>query len=97
LLLHMISDLADRGYESFDLGVGEAEYKSFFCKQPEYLIDTILPLTARGSLAASVFSMASSLKRVVKQNPTLWSWVQTFRRRVLGKLRQVRNPSGDDS
>jgi CelD/BcsL family acetyltransferase involved in cellulose biosynthesis len=97
LLLHMISDLADRGYESFDLGVGEAEYKSFFCKQPEHLIDTILPLTARGSLAASVFSMASSLKRVVKQNPTLWSVVQTFRRRVLGKLRQVRNSSGDDS
>jgi CelD/BcsL family acetyltransferase involved in cellulose biosynthesis len=95
LLLQMIADLADRGFESFDLGIGEAEYKSFFCKQPEHLIDTIVPLTARGRLAASVFSTASSLKRVVKQNPALWSGVQAFRRRVFGK-RCPRNSSGDD-
>jgi CelD/BcsL family acetyltransferase involved in cellulose biosynthesis len=96
LLQHMISNLADRGFESFDLGIGEAEYKTFFCKQSEHLIDTIFPLTARGGLAAAVLSTASSLKRVVKQNPTLWSGVQTFRRRVFGKRCQARNSSCED-
>jgi CelD/BcsL family acetyltransferase involved in cellulose biosynthesis len=96
LLQQIISDLADRGFDSFDLGIGEAEYKTLFCKQTEYLIDTILPLTPLGRLAAFVFSKASLLKRAVKQNPALWSGVQTFRRRVLGKRSQVRNFSEED-
>jgi D-aspartate ligase len=85
LLQHMISDLADRGFKSFDLGIGEAEYKAIFCKQSEQLFDTFLPLTTRGWLAASVLSMASSLKRMVKQNATFWAGVQAFRRQVFGK------------
>jgi CelD/BcsL family acetyltransferase involved in cellulose biosynthesis len=96
LLLQMISDLADRGFESFDLGIGEAEYKTFFCKQTEYLIDTILPLTPLGGLAAFVFAKASLVKRAVKQNPALWSGVQIFRRRVFGKQAQTRNFSDED-
>jgi CelD/BcsL family acetyltransferase involved in cellulose biosynthesis len=96
LLQQIISDLADRGFDSFDLGIGEAEYKTLFCKQTEYLIDTILPLTPLGRLAASVFSKASLLKRAVKQNPALWSGVQAFRRRVFGKRSRGINFSGED-
>jgi CelD/BcsL family acetyltransferase involved in cellulose biosynthesis len=96
LLQQIISDLADRGFDSFDLGIGEAEYKTLFCKQTEYLIYTILPLTSLGRLAAFVFSKASLSKRAVKQNPALWSGVQTFRRRVLGKRSQARNFSEGD-
>jgi CelD/BcsL family acetyltransferase involved in cellulose biosynthesis len=97
LLQNMISDLADRGLKSFDLGIGEAEYKTVFCKQPEQLFDTILPLTSLGGLAAFVLTTASSLKRVVKQNPTFWAGVQAFRRRVYGKRCQMTNFSGEDS
>jgi CelD/BcsL family acetyltransferase involved in cellulose biosynthesis len=97
LLQHMISDLADRGFKTFDLGIGEAEYKAVFCKQPELLFDTLLPLTSLGGMAAFVLTAASSLKRVVKQNPTFWAGVQAFRRRAFGKRCQTINFSGEDS
>ena len=97
LLQHMISDLADRGFKSFDLGIGEAEYKAVFCKQPELLFDTLLPLTSLGGLAAFVLTTASSLKRMVKQNPTFWTGVQTFRRRAFGKRCRTINFSGEES
>jgi CelD/BcsL family acetyltransferase involved in cellulose biosynthesis len=97
LLQRMISDLADRGFTTFDLGIGEAEYKAVFCKQPELLFDTLLPLTSLGGMAAFVLTAASSLKRVVKQNPTFWAGVQAFRRRAFGKRCQTINFSGEDS
>ena len=46
LLQHMIGACAQRGARSFDIGVGRAHYKSFFCKEPEPLFDTFLALTA---------------------------------------------------
>ena len=52
LLVHMVSPCADARLASFDIGVGRAHYKSFFCKEPEPLFDIFLPLTARGRLAA---------------------------------------------
>ena len=40
LLTHMVADSAARGLRSFDIGVGRAHYKSFFCREPEPLFDT---------------------------------------------------------
>jgi CelD/BcsL family acetyltransferase involved in cellulose biosynthesis len=80
LLRHMIVDCATRGLRSFDIGVGRASYKSFFCREPEPLFDTFLPLTPRGRLAAAAFGTAFAIKRVIKQNHALWSAVQALRR-----------------
>ena len=76
LLMHMVAECADRGLRSFDIGVGRAHYKSSFCQEPEPLFDTFLPLTLRGRLAAGAFSTAFAAKRMIKQNPALWSAVQ---------------------
>ena len=35
LLQHLISDCARRGFSTFDIGPGEARYKTFFCKDLE--------------------------------------------------------------
>jgi CelD/BcsL family acetyltransferase involved in cellulose biosynthesis len=80
LLMHMIADCAARGLRSFDIGVGRAHYKSFFCREPEPLFDTFLPLTLRGRLAAAAFATAFAARRVIKQNRTLWGAVQALRR-----------------
>jgi CelD/BcsL family acetyltransferase involved in cellulose biosynthesis len=80
LLQHMIGACAARGARSFDIGVGRAHYKSFFCKEPEPLFDTFLPLTPRGRLAAPAFSAAFAAKRMIKSKPALWSAVQLARR-----------------
>jgi CelD/BcsL family acetyltransferase involved in cellulose biosynthesis len=80
LLMHMVGACAERGLRSFDIGVGRAHYKSFFCREPEPLFDTFLPLSGVGRLAALAFGDAFIGKRVIKQNAALWSAVRTLRR-----------------
>jgi CelD/BcsL family acetyltransferase involved in cellulose biosynthesis len=80
LLQHMIAACAARGARSFDIGVGRAHYKSFFCKEPEPLFDTFLALTPRGRLAAPAFRTAFAAKRMIKTKPALWAAVQFLRR-----------------
>lgn len=80
LLMHMVADCAARGLRSFDIGVGRAHYKSFFCREPEPLFDTFLPLTGRGRPVAAAFGAAFAIKRVIKQNQALWSAVRALRR-----------------
>ncbi len=84
LLQHMIGACAQRGARSFDIGVGRAHYKSFFCKEPEPLFDTFLALTPRGRLATPVFGMAFAAKRMIKSKPALWAAVQYLRRARAG-------------
>ena len=85
LLQHMIGTCAERGARSFDIGVGRAHYKSFFCKEPEPLFDTFLALTPRGRLAAPAFRAAFAAKRMIKTKPALWAAVQFTRRFRAGK------------
>jgi CelD/BcsL family acetyltransferase involved in cellulose biosynthesis len=80
LLAHMITECAGRGVRSFDIGVGRAHYKSFFCREPEALFDTFLPLTPRGQVAAAAFRAAFAAKRAIKGNPALWAAIQALRR-----------------
>jgi CelD/BcsL family acetyltransferase involved in cellulose biosynthesis len=89
LLTHMITALADRGLKSFDLGVGEARYKTFFCKEPEPLFDNFLPLTRLGWLAAMLGRLGYGMKRRVKQSRLLWKLVQV--------VRQSRRPQAADA
>ena len=85
LLQHMIGACAQRGARSFDIGVGRAHYKSFFCKQPEPLFDTFLALTPRGRLATPAFRTAFAAKRMIKSKPALWAAVQFLRRLRAGR------------
>lgn len=80
LLMHMIGECADRTVRSFDIGVGKAHYKSFFCKEMEPLFDVFLPLSPRGRLAAPAFRCAFAAKKLIKQKPALWAAVQFLRR-----------------
>ena len=80
LLQHMIGACADRGAHSFDIGVGRAHYKSFFCKEPEPLFDTFLAFTPRGRLAAPALQATFAAKRIIKGRPALWAAVQFLRR-----------------
>jgi CelD/BcsL family acetyltransferase involved in cellulose biosynthesis len=80
LLVHMINGLAARGIPSFDIGVGRAHYKSFFCPEPEPLFDVFLPMTPLGRLAAAALGTACATKRAIKRNRMLWAGVQAMRR-----------------
>jgi CelD/BcsL family acetyltransferase involved in cellulose biosynthesis len=85
LLVHVVSQCADRHLQTFDLGVGEAGYKSLFCKEPEPLFDSFLPLTSAGRLAAVLSRSGYGLKGLIKRTPVLWDTLQAMRRRVRGR------------
>jgi CelD/BcsL family acetyltransferase involved in cellulose biosynthesis len=80
LLGHMVNESAGRGVRSFDIGVGRADYKSFFCRAPEPLFDSFLPLSARGRIAALPYRTMFATRRLIKGNRMLWSAVQVLRR-----------------
>jgi CelD/BcsL family acetyltransferase involved in cellulose biosynthesis len=80
VLVKAIADLADRGVRAFDLGVGEAKYKTFFCREPEPLFDSFLPLTPFGTLAAVTARVSGRAKRRIKQSEILLQWVSALRR-----------------
>ena len=80
LLVHAIAELADRGVRAFDLGVGEAKYKTFFCREPEPLFDSFLPLTPLGKLAAVAARVSGRTKRRIKQSEILLRSVGALRR-----------------
>lgn len=79
LLQHLIADCATRGFRSFDIGPGEARYKTFFCKDIELIYDSVLPLSVRGYFAASMLRTIRRTKSFIKRNPNLWRVAHNMR------------------
>ena len=72
--LHDLLQLAiDRGLRVFDFTIGDERYKRDWCDTEIKLYDTIVGVTARGSLVAAAMSAAARVKRRIKQTPALWS------------------------
>ncbi|HEY0301171.1 MAG TPA: GNAT family N-acetyltransferase [Rhizomicrobium sp.] len=80
LLVNLVQQCCARGFDTFDLGIGEAHYKGLFCGDAEPLFDSYWPLSASGGRVAFVFRLAAAAKRAVKQHRTLWSLVRATRR-----------------
>jgi len=80
LLRHIIDHYAERGYRALDLGVGSDGYKKLFCKANEPIFDCFIPLSPRGSAAATAMSVSSRAKRLVKNSPALLQLAQRLRR-----------------
>jgi CelD/BcsL family acetyltransferase involved in cellulose biosynthesis len=93
LLHRLILDCAERGFGSFDVGPGAARYKSIFCKEFEPLFDSVLPLSIRGRVMASLLRISIRLKSDIKRNATLWRAVSTVR----SVANQVRGGTGGKS
>lgn len=69
LLAELIRLKCDEGFASFDLGVGEARYKTSFCDAHDDLVDSFLPLTLKGRLFVRVAQARRELKRRIKNSP----------------------------
>jgi CelD/BcsL family acetyltransferase involved in cellulose biosynthesis len=87
LLLHaLMRNLVARGMTHFDLGAGEARYKSAVCDETIELCDLVLPVSARGALAAPLFSAYLRFKRHAKQSAAMSRAYQRARR-LIGRAR----------
>ena len=76
LLRHAIADLGRRGIASFDLGIGEARYKSALCDHTIELVDALVPLTGAGRLFATGEMVRLVAKGAIKRRPWALSAVQ---------------------
>lgn len=82
LIVEVMRIMARRGIATFDLGVGEAHYKTIFCDSAEPLVDACVPVTAKGAAYAAAASSARAAKRFVKQTPWAWRMAQLARARI---------------
>ena len=79
LLMSMMQMMCERGYDTFDLGIGEARYKSSWCDQTEPLVDTLYGVTLKGRAYVLSESVRLRAKRAIKQNKWLWDHAQKLR------------------
>jgi len=80
LLTRLVRHCCERGLDSFDLGIGESNYKGLFCDDAEPLFDSYFPLASAGRLLGFAFSSAARVKRAIKGHAPLWSLVRALRR-----------------
>ena len=73
LVARIIAEKCKAGFTRFDLGIGEARYKTSFCSTKVPLVDTVLGMTMKGWLAAQALRVALAAKRRIKQSPRLWA------------------------
>jgi CelD/BcsL family acetyltransferase involved in cellulose biosynthesis len=80
LIVNLVRVCCQRGLETFDLGIGEAHYKTLFCSDAEPLFDSYLPLSHAGNVLAIAFAIGGAFKRAIKQHSSMWSMVRAARR-----------------
>lgn len=69
LLVDLIGRKCREGFGVFDLGVGEARYKTTICDDSDRLVDTFLPLTTKGRAYAWFSRTKRVIKRRIKASP----------------------------
>ncbi|PTM43557.1 GNAT family N-acetyltransferase [Bosea sp. 124] len=69
LLVDLIKLKCREGITVFDLGVGEARYKTTICDERDELVDSFLPLTAKGHAFTGIARAKRWAKRRIKASP----------------------------
>lgn len=84
-LHHMLEDCSARGVARFDFGIGDARYKRSWCDREVVMMDTVLPLTALGGMAAASVRAMKQVKARIRANPALHRLAQSVRSRLGGR------------
>lgn len=86
LVARLMDELTTAGIETFDMGIGDFDYKADW-SAPEPLFTCFIPLSPLGGAAAMALKGREAAKRIIKQTPSLWTFAQSARR-ALYRLRQ---------
>jgi len=92
LLIDLIKLKCRERITVFDLGVGEARYKTTICDERDELVDSFLPLTPKGHAFAAIARAKRWAKRRIKASPHALKLAQ----RVSGWLKPGRSAAGAD-
>ena len=82
----VVKDCIERGLTYFDLGRGEERYKSSWCDTKIQMIETNLALTRYASGFTAYERVKTSIKRVVRNDATLWNIAKWMRSRLYGRM-----------
>jgi CelD/BcsL family acetyltransferase involved in cellulose biosynthesis len=96
LTFHNIEMAAAEGFRVYDYGVGDEPYKRSWCDVETRHFDTIVPLTLKGRVAASLLSAGTRAKRAIKSSPLAWRLAKTLRRRMAGSKQEARPVEAPD-
>ncbi len=80
LVLAAIQDACARGLSVFDLGAGEARYKTMFCEWQVPLVDLAIGISLKGRLAAALIRTGLRAKGRIKATPWLAGWARRMAR-----------------
>ncbi|MDR3408294.1 MAG: GNAT family N-acetyltransferase [Methylovirgula sp.] len=73
LLTKLVATQCAKGRTSFDLGIGEARYKTTYCDTTVPLFDIVLPLSAKGQILAVKQALCSRIKTSLKKHPRVFA------------------------
>ena len=91
LLVDLIKLKCQEGFSVFDLGVGEARYKTTICDDRDELFDTFLGVTRLGQALALLARMKRSAKRFIKKDPRLLKLAHL----ISGKLKRSKGQGAE--
>lgn len=87
-----IRKLCGEGVRLFDFGIGDQPYKRSWCTIETPQHDLLWPTTVAGTAVAAVHRAKAGAKRIIKQNPQVYSFLQRIRS---GKTEFVRTEDTD--
>jgi CelD/BcsL family acetyltransferase involved in cellulose biosynthesis len=82
LFFENIRQACEEGFEIYDFSIGDEPYKRLWCNIETRHFDVIVPVTLKGRVLAAALAAATSVKRMVKQNPVLWGLAKRLRRQA---------------
>ena len=88
-----IRKLCGEGVRLFDFGIGDQAYKRSWCTIETPQHDLLWPTTVAGSMVAALHRAKSGAKRLIKQNPQVYAFLQRIRS---GKTEFVRTAEDAD-
>lgn len=82
LFFLMIEKVIGEGAAIFDFGVGDQGYKRRWCTIETAQHDVLLPVSAKGRIAAAALQLVTRTKAAIKRHPVLYAFIQRFRART---------------
>ena len=86
-----IQKLCGEGVRLFDFGIGDQPYKRSWCTIETRQHDLLWPTTVSGSVVAALHRAKTGAKRLIKQNPQAYAFLQRLRS---GKTRPLNETAG---
>lgn len=80
LMRHLMATAAKDGTALYDFGAGDGQHKSIWHPEAVVLFETHLPLSLRGYAVSLAAASGSAVKRLIKNNQTLWQAAKSARR-----------------